>query len=110
MSRVHVGTCQTCLSTVRVETAPSAGLKTPKLLTAPCVVCRWPMVLAEPTRPAVEHALVEGTEKWDALDREFGLDASAMRCACGMTAPRVAPGTFRCESHLPRRRVTVAPW
>lgn len=108
MSCVRVGTCETCRSAVRVEAG--GALVLPKYFTLSCVVCRWPMVLAEPARPAVVHELVEGSEQYHALDVTLGDEADAMRCACGMSAVRVAPGAFRCESHLPRRRVTVAPW
>ncbi len=56
---LRVGTCETCRSRSTVEVP--AALRPAKFLTSPCLVCRWPVVLASPPVEVV-HEVVPGTE------------------------------------------------
>jgi len=74
VSRARVGTCQTCRTRVTAETV--GGLPPPRYVTVPCVVCRWPMVLAEPPAEVV-HEVVAGSD--------------CVVCRCGVVTPVATP-------------------
>jgi hypothetical protein len=80
----RVGTCETCRSRSAVEVP--AALHPARFLVAPCLVCRWPIVLAPPPVVEVVHEVVPGTEADQC--RACGRIGDMSRCCDGAFVDR----------------------